>query len=809
MKVSKSARDVFVDGTPREEILRDVQHLLSYCASDVVVTHEIFRRTWPDFAARCPHPATMGGVFGLGSTFLPVDDEWIDYQQRCNEQFNRINDQVQKCLVDLAEKLRDEGTKDVPWSLAAKIAEERQLITDADQNEPVFPDPDRQRAWWEDDAWYSQLDWTPKKPKKVKVSGDNVTGDAAPQSEFALPAWYRDGVLRNKPKTVLAQEHDRTAALAAAHRRQSRIAGRVERMDAGRRDRTDRKQSFRCQCLEKVRQQDDERRGQAGAEILSAILDSDIATSDEINGRLRELADSIKEMPEAEIRADPQLAQLDWSHKDIRLDELTSLRSSREGSPDSNNSDSTAASDALVEPAWWPKWYWDLYKSATGELQVTIRSAIAPILLKISWRDCPLYRSREHGWIFRHDPSAGPELVTRQLPLAFGMAADGLIQHLAAPVEGKAVKSKKAKAKGKGPSKGDGGAPALVVKAFGNSTFYKVPHSEGEEANVGSPFAKSFIAYFEDGTLQSQHPDEVGRTAAKTALELNAQCSYWIAVRDRVHKQMVVWDGDASTAMRYPSGASGARQDKEGEASRRKGLILPQVVSMGTVTRRAIENTWLTASNAKKNRVGSELKAMVKAPPGYSLVGADVDSEELWICSVMGDAQFGIHGATAVGWMTLEGTKALGTDLHSKTASILGTSRNQAKVFNYSRIYGAGIKHATHLLSRQIRALATKKRPKRQKSSTWLLRVRIRIRTSSLVPSSGSEVRKATSSTSSRASHSPIIRRRRRSIAVSPMRSRRSFWARLTSVTAECRKSTCQAVSTGSCRALALIIYIC
>jgi hypothetical protein len=39
----------------------------------------------------------------------------------------------------------------------------------------------------------------------------------------------------------------------------------------------------------------------------------------------------------------------------------------------------------------------------------------------------------------------------------------------------------------------------------------------------------------------------------------------------------------------------------------------------------------------------------------------------------MGDAQFGLHGATtAIGWMTLEGTKATGTDLHSKTAGILG-----------------------------------------------------------------------------------------------------------------------------------------
>jgi len=36
---------------------------------------------------------------------------------------------------------------------------------------------------------------------------------------------------------------------------------------------------------------------------------------------------------------------------------------------------------------------------------------------------------------------------------------------------------------------------------------------------------------------------------------------------------------------------------------------------------------------------------MVRAPPGYSLVGADVDSQELWIASILGDAQFAeMHG---------------------------------------------------------------------------------------------------------------------------------------------------------------------
>jgi DNA polymerase gamma 1 len=244
----------------------------------------------------------------------------------------------------------------------------------------------------------------------------------------------------------------------------------------------------------------------------------------------------------------------------------------------------------------------------------------------------------------------------------------------------------------------------------GGYTFYKLPHAHGESANVGNPLSKDFLKYALDGTLKSIGTiDKLAKGAegeamevlvdgAKQALDMNAQCSYWISARDRILNQMVVWEKE--------HGEMGLGNIKV-DVQEKWGMILPQVITMGTVTRRAIEKTWLTASNAKKNRVGSELKAMVRAPPGYAIVGADVDSEELWISSVMGDAQFGMHGATAIGWMTLEGTKQAGTDLHSKTASILGITRDAAKVFNYSRIYGAGMRHAVLLLLQANAGMST------------------------------------------------------------------------------------------------------
>ena len=69
--------------------------------------------------------------------------------------------------------------------------------------------------------------------------------------------------------------------------------------------------------------------------------------------------------------------------------------------------------------------------------------------------------------------------------------------------------------------------------------------------------------------------------------------SYWKSNHDRIKKQMVV---------------------KTGENNGENMAIIPGLVTAGTLTRRAVEKTWLTASNAKEDRVGSELKAMVKAP---------------------------------------------------------------------------------------------------------------------------------------------------------------------------------------------------
>lgn len=349
-----------------------------------------------------------------------------------------------------------------------------------------------------------------------------------------------------------------------------------------------------------------------------------------VEKRLLELAQAaldIKEKPEV-YNADPWLAQLDWAGQEIKYKKAK--KKGEEPQP-----------VARQKKPGMPNWYRDLFVSSTSPINLTVRTRIAPLLLKLSWEGYPLVWSDKNGWTF-------------QVPVAKAQKYEN----------GNIVPADLTEEQN------------LAIRDDRQHAYFKLPHKDGPTARCANPLAKGYLQYFEAEKLSSQF------ALAKEALEMNASCSYWMSARDRIKGQLVVNESARDPAL---AGSS-------------TGFILPQVIPMGTITRRAVENTWLTASNAKKNRVGSELKAMIKAPPGYVFVGADVDSEELWIASLVGDAQFQLHGGNAIGFMTLEGTKAAGTDLHSKTAKILGISRNDAKVFNYGRIYGAGLKFASTLL---------------------------------------------------------------------------------------------------------------
>ncbi|KAJ1726422.1 DNA-directed DNA polymerase gamma mip1, partial [Coemansia biformis] len=380
---------------------------------------------------------------------------------------------------------------------------------------------------------------------------------------------------------------------------------------------------------------------------------------------LRQLAEDARRVESPE--ADPWLRCLDWTAVPQKF---TKARYKSDGSYAKNGEPRPHTKQLLPG---YPKWYRDLWDAKLGRIHLTVRSRIAPYLLKLKWLGYPLYHSATHGWTFR-------------VPLSDYQQSIAANIHSDAPTAGPTLPSFRNMHMLAFPMDPADPCYEPIPAANANEVYFKVPHPDGEEANCGNPLSKSYRMAIEDGTLSSAYP------MAKEAMEMNIACSYWISARERIRSQFVVWGDDVQDAASRQPLELGLPDGSE------RGIILPLVVPMGTITRRAVESTWMTASNAKTNRVGSELKAMIRCPAGYRFVGADVDSEELWISALIGDSQFRMHGATAFGWMTLQGTKAAGTDLHSNTAGILGIGRGSAKVFNYGRIYGAGVRYATSLL---------------------------------------------------------------------------------------------------------------
>ncbi|GBC08670.1 hypothetical protein RclHR1_00830021 [Rhizophagus clarus] len=461
-ELDKSTRkEFFVNGTLEDIIIeKNLRHLITYCANDVLATFQVFKKVLPRFLQVCPHPVSFAGMLEMGNMFLTTSKDWDIYLQTAEEVYQKQRDAIETRLEQLADR--------------------------AVQNNPKLI---------EDDQWLKQLDWT-RPPRAKKLPG--------------FPVWYRD-----------------------------------------------------------------------------------------------------------------------------------------------------------------------IYCSKERKIKVTIKSLIAPLLLKLKWHNFPIYYSRKYGWMYRV-----PKYADYQTNVTACEFNDELKDSKAQFNDEEQEPSKRKKRKKSSTKSTLLNNDNELFANDEDGIYYRIPHKDGEEARCGSPLAKYYVTSFEKGVLSSEHE------VAKDALQMNATCSYWVSSRDRIRSQMVVYDDHPEIVnMGF---------DKINDKI--IGMIIPQTVTMGTVTRRAVEKTWMTASNVKENRIGSELKAIIQAPEGYKFVGADVDSEELWIASLMGDSQFGFHGATAMGWMTLQGNKSAGTDLHSRTASILNISRSDAKVFNYGRIYGAGLKFAVQLL---------------------------------------------------------------------------------------------------------------
>lgn len=186
--VDKSIRNRFGDDsiTHASQLVPELHQLLTYCATDVHTTHEVYKKVFPLYRASCPHLATFAGVLTMGSSFLPVNESWERYLKAAEDKYVEMDEGVRKALRVLAEKLRKEGKR-------------------------------------EGDVWAEQLDWTPKSARWAEPeSEDNTIIDialpATPtpslHSQFAestptetLPAWYAS--IKSDPSSLLETKGQR------------------------------------------------------------------------------------------------------------------------------------------------------------------------------------------------------------------------------------------------------------------------------------------------------------------------------------------------------------------------------------------------------------------------------------------------------------------------------------------------------------------------------------------------------------------------------------------------------------------------
>lgn len=140
--VDKSIRSRFGDDdvTHASMIRSELHDLLTYCAHDVRITHDVYKKVFPLFLDNCPHPASFAGILSMGSSFLPVNESWERYLEDAETKYREMDEGVREALKITAEQLRRSGPT-------------------------------------QDDPWHSQLDWTPKSARWP---------DAAATSDFTV-----------------------------------------------------------------------------------------------------------------------------------------------------------------------------------------------------------------------------------------------------------------------------------------------------------------------------------------------------------------------------------------------------------------------------------------------------------------------------------------------------------------------------------------------------------------------------------------------------------------------------------------------
>jgi len=157
--IDKAQRDFFGE-LDREGIRQRLEELLDYCAADVAITHQVYKKVFPNFLEVCPHPVSFGALRHLSSVILPVDQTWEEYLANAEGTYHQRLHDVQRKLIMLCEE-------------ALKVKDDPEIYMN--------------------DPWLRQLDWSGQEIKMVKgkKKGDPPR-PAARQKKPGMPKWYKD-----------------------------------------------------------------------------------------------------------------------------------------------------------------------------------------------------------------------------------------------------------------------------------------------------------------------------------------------------------------------------------------------------------------------------------------------------------------------------------------------------------------------------------------------------------------------------------------------------------------------------------------
>ena len=216
------------------------------------------------------------------------------------------------------------------------------------------------------------------------------------------------------------------------------------------------------------------------------------------------------------------------------------------------------------------------------------------------------------------------------------------------------------------------GQPITFIKGMGwcyedpdTKRWTRVPRPQG--GNVAVLLCKDFKdEYKPGGRITTDDP------LANKVLQLALAMSYWTSIQSRVKDQIAAYGNN--------------------DRGVNPLVISPNLVVQGTVSGRSVERLFLTVSDIKAHKIGTECKSRFQAPDGWELIQADMSGQELRFFAALADAALGVMGSTVCGFNVMAGNKEDGTDPHTKLAQRYEIERDFAKTCYYALVYGAGAK---------------------------------------------------------------------------------------------------------------------